>query len=105
MPTVSASVATRCEYLWGGSQAHKFEQVSNVGHQMSLAEDLGWGSPYSEVPCPGMGLGGPCMVRSNGNGHMGPPPSCEQTDRQSDMTEIAFPQLRLQVVIKVIRKC
>ena len=32
---------------------NKFEQVSNLAHQMSLA--CGRGSLYSEVPCSGVG--------------------------------------------------
>ena len=39
VPTVHASVATRCQY-WcsgGGPQENKFEQVFSDGYQMSLA--------------------------------------------------------------------
>ena len=69
---------------------NKFELVSSLGHQMSLAEDgalggLQWdpmggvgarGSMYSKAPWPG-GCVEPlygevqCLM---GNGHMGPPP-------------------------------
>ena len=37
LSTVCASVATRCLHL-GARQVNKFEQVSSLGHQMSLAE-------------------------------------------------------------------
>ena len=44
LPTVPASVATRCQYQWGCPKVNKFEQVSSDGHQMSLA-----GCPISHV--------------------------------------------------------
>ena len=57
----------------GGPQVNKCEQVSSLGHQMSLAvgtvysevpclagQELDRGSLYSDVPC----TGDPCMVRS-----------------------------------------
>ena len=67
LPTVCASVATRCLYV-GGPQVNKFEQVSSDGHKMSLAgRPHVWkggvesGILYSEVQC------------IMGNGHLGPP--------------------------------
>ena len=69
---------------------NKVEQVSNDGHQMSLA------SGVHEVPSWGGGLYSEfqCIM---GNGHMGTPRV------QTDMTEnITFPQLRWPVV-KIFR--
>ena len=69
---------------------NKFEQVSSLSHQMSLALGLG---PYTgEGQCPvqrgeGGQIRGPCTVSSNAlwvdsNGHMGPPsPMDRQIDR------------------------
>ena len=49
LPTVRASVATRCQYWWGVPQANKFEKVSrNDLHGCHV-----WGRAlYSEVPFP-----------------------------------------------------
>ena len=48
LPTIHASVATKCQLcLGGGPQVNKFEQVSILGHQMSLAG--GRQSLYSEA--------------------------------------------------------
>ena len=44
LPPICALVATRCQHL-GIPQVNKFEQVSGLGHQMSLAE-VSWGSLY-----------------------------------------------------------
>ena len=54
LPTIPASVATKCQYWWGvaSPQVNKFEQVSGDSHQISLAGGLGW-----EVPCPTSGGG------------------------------------------------
>ena len=39
LPTVLASIGTRCQHLVGrGPQAKKFEQVSSLVHQMLLPE-------------------------------------------------------------------
>ena len=48
LPIVHTSVATRCQHQrkWG-PQVNKFEQVSSLGQQMSLAGFL-----CSQVPCP-----------------------------------------------------
>ena len=75
VPPTHASVATRCQHLWG-SQVNKFQQVSSLDHQMSLEGFLyrevpcsggqGWGGGTLPVQCSSMsGVGGPCMVRSN----------------------------------------
>ena len=86
LPTVCASIATRYQYwLGGGPKVNEFEQVSSIGHQMSLARGplqcglMSRGSLYGEVPCP-KGLGVPVgEVQSiMGNGHMGAP-TCGQT--------------------------
>ena len=60
---------------------NKFEQISNLDHQMLVA---GEGLEWSQCPMSaGDGFGGrlyceiQCII---GNGHKGPP--CEQTDRQ-----------------------
>ena len=38
VPTVSASIATRCQHRGGGgSEVNMFEQVSSDGHQVLLA--------------------------------------------------------------------
>ena len=37
LPTTRASVATRCQHCGEGPQVNKFEQVSSLDHQMSLA--------------------------------------------------------------------
>ena len=75
LPTVCASVATRCQYWWDGPQVNKFEQVSSLSR---------WGpgpggSPYSKFSCPGEGaramVRSACVVISNA--------SCEQNDRQT----------------------
>ena len=64
-PTIRASIATRCQqWLGKGPKVNKFEQVSSLGHEMSLA---GRGALYKED---GGALyrgweGCPCMVRSN----------------------------------------
>ena len=69
---------------------NKFEQVSSLGHQMSLALGLGPYTGEGAVSCTEGGGGqirGPCTVRSNAlwidsNGHMGPPsPMDRQIDR------------------------
>ena len=56
MPTVCASIATRCQHQGEGPEVNKFEQFCSDGDQMSLAEGE-WGSLSSEVPG---GLGCPC---------------------------------------------
>ena len=60
---------------------NKFEQVSNLDHQMSVA---GEGLECSNVPClQGMGLEGGCTVRYSASWEMVTrDPPCEQTDRQ-----------------------
>ena len=35
----------------GGPQVNKFEQVSSLGHQISLAVGRAWGSLYDKVQC------------------------------------------------------
>ena len=57
-PTICALVATRCQHQGAKQdpQVIRFEQVSSVGHRMSLAgrpgpELGGWVSLYSEVSC------------------------------------------------------
>ena len=53
----------------GDPIVNKSEQVSSLGHQISLERVGLGGSLYSEVPCPGgRGLGGVCTVRSNVQG-------------------------------------
>ena len=55
-------------HVSGGPKVNKFEQVSSLGHMMSVARGVGlerrgadgWGFLYSEVQC------------IMGNGHMGP---------------------------------
>ena len=60
---------------------NKFEQVSNLDHQMSVAGG-GWSVPMSHV-CRGWGLEGGCTVRYNASWEMVTrDPPCEQTDRQ-----------------------
>ena len=55
-PTAHASVVTRCQHWWGmGPHMSKFEQVSSLCHQTSLAG----------------GGGGPCIVRSHVQGRWG----------------------------------
>ena len=78
----------------GGPQVNKFEQVSSVGHQMSVA-----GVSQAD----GQGLGVPGLMSGEGvgrlysevqgimdNGHMGTPLVNRQTPREN----ITFPQLR-----------
>ena len=76
----------------GGPQINKFEQLSNDGHQMSLAGKagvVGWGERQgqgwgSRLPCLMPGGGGglyseiQCIM---GNGHTGTPFPHEKTDR------------------------
>ena len=65
------SIATRLQHWWwgGGHQVNKSEEVSSLGHQMSLRGGaLYGGGLYSEVEC------------IMGNGHMGPPMN-RQTDK------------------------
>ena len=86
-------------------QVNKFEQVSSVGHQMSvkwwgqwvpglMLEGWGWGGPRFHVRAVGFGGFLYSQVQSiMDNGHMGTP--CGQTERQKYKTEnIIFPQLR-----------
>ena len=54
LPTVCTSVATRCQYWWGGERGpvkwgpmNKFEQISSDGYLMPLAGEPGPGSPMS----------------------------------------------------------
>ena len=85
----------------GGSQVNKFEQVSNDGHQMSLARDRARvsGNVMSDVWEWGLGCGlalyheVQCIM---GNGHIWSP--CGQTDTTENIT---FPQLHLQAVIRL----
>ena len=88
LPTVRASMATRCQYRWEGwlgtgVQVNKFEQVVSDGHQVSLAGEEVVGGSTSDVGRGGQGLGCPksdvhrepgglnseaCIM---GNGHVG----------------------------------
>ena len=118
LPLIHASVAIRCQSQWEGPKGNKFELVSRLDSQISLAGGvLRWTSfyrypvlatrfhyqgakvrsLYSEVLClVGFLYGeGQCIM---GNGHMGP--SWAQSDWQKDMTEnIIFSQLCWRVVI------
>ena len=57
------SVATRYQLQWGageggGLQVNKFEQVSSLGHQMSLSMGcVQWGPMFRESEEPGLGFG------------------------------------------------
>ena len=110
LPTVHASVSTRCHHQWGGgcSQVNMSEQVPSLGHQI----------PPAQGPCTVrshvwgcQGLGGQCTLRFHvqggslfgevqcimGNGRITPPPSC--TEWLTDTTEnITFPEFRWRVV-------
>ena len=83
------TAATRCKHC-GGSQVNNFEQVSSLGHQLSLP----WGGAGVDVPvqrrgrcaCTEEGQVHACMVRSNASWvmvHGKPPPLGGQTDRQT----------------------
>ena len=78
---------------------NKFEQVSNLDHQMSVA---GEGLECSNDPClQGMGLEGGCTVRYNASWEMvtRDPPVNRQTGRNENIT---FPQLRWRAVMNDI---
>ena len=49
----------------GGPQVNKFERVSGLGHQMSLARGLGLGDPCTGMVWAGTGARAwaPCIVR------------------------------------------
>ena len=76
LPTVLASVVTRCQThggRGGGPQVNKFDQVSSGGHQMSLAGGgrARVGSLMSDL----MRGRGSCEVQCvMDNGHMGTSP-------------------------------
>ena len=46
--TTTHALSTRCQYWQRGPQMNKFEQVSSVGHQMSLAGGEGWEGGMSD---------------------------------------------------------
>ena len=60
--TVLATVAPDFSRIGGGGvrEVNKFEQISGIGHQMSLAgRSKAEGSLHSKFPCPrGVGVGG-----------------------------------------------
>ena len=106
--------ATRCQYWQRGPQTNKFEQVSSDGHQMSLAGAPGprgvpclmsWGArarargPICDVQGAGTRTEEGALYNeiqcTMGNGHMGTPSPCQQTDTNKNMT---FLQLRWRVV-------
>ena len=73
LPTVRASVGTRYQYYEGPyskvPQVNKYEQVSSLGHQVSVPVGWGWaGGLFSGVPCPRGRVGSgslSCTVRSH----------------------------------------
>ena len=93
-PTECASVASRYQYQLEGTQVNKFEQVSDIGHEMSVP----WGTK------------GPCTMRSHvqgggsrawgslcgevqcimGNDHMLHPPHMLQNERQTRLKTLPF---------------
>ena len=80
---------------------NKFEQVSNDGHQMSIARDRTRvsGNVMSDVWEWALGCGVALYNEVQfimGNGHIGSP--CGQTDRTENIT---FPQLHWQAVIRL----
>ena len=57
LPTVCASIVTRCQHRWGCPQVNKFEQTSSLGHQM-LAPFGGYGPQMKKSVPVGAGLVG-----------------------------------------------
>ena len=80
-------------------QVNQFEQVSSLGHQMSLQGEPGLGAStgWSHVQRGGQGWEKESseVQCSTGNGHIGPLPFCEQTDTTENIT---FQQLRWRAV-------
>ena len=113
LPTIHASVATRCQH-WGGrvlkwtslNKSHLCHQMSLVGVRVrrvpiqSYVQKRGWGVPCmvrSHVQRQGGPGSSPWMMRSNVSWIMVTWDTCLWTEWGTDTTEdITFPQLRSQ---------
>ena len=82
MPTICASIASKCQQCRGSPQVNKFEKVSSDGHQMplagrSLSSEVPWGQNFGSETRTSVGLYSEvqCIM---GNDHMDHP--CEWTE-------------------------
>ena len=106
-PTIYTSVANHqmsALVRFGVPQMNNFEQLSRLGHQMSLAWNVGQdqgqggGSLYRGEPRV-RAIGG-CFLYGEvqcimGNGHMGPPPLQKQNDRVRHLWKYYLPTISL----------